>query len=149
MSTKPPNPNDFLPFTQAANFFNASYSFLLLSIEVIWENAPGKERHGLARNIQVAMKSILGPLAAYICNTPIIGEPDKRAGPTFEMWDFETNDQSKYTALDQLKAMRDAMPEDLKKDTFLVDMWTWVDQLHPLPSPPVSASTGVTTAPNV
>lgn len=75
---------------------DASFCYLLLTIEMLWSVSPGSHRTNLLGNISPLMIDILGPLAQLLL-TQQIG--DKVAAPCFNYYHFE----STATALSHLQ----------------------------------------------
>lgn len=75
---------------------DASFCYLLLTIETLWTVNPGTRRTNLLGNIFLLMIEILGLLARFLLTQPL---GDRVAGPCFNYYPF----QSIATALGDLQ----------------------------------------------
>ncbi|KAG2110790.1 ferritin-like-domain-containing protein [Suillus clintonianus] len=72
--------------------FNASYCYLLVTIQKTWQVSDLLFRRGLIGNIHSIMIDVMTPLAEFMVNEPF---QDGKAAPPFEFYDVQAEDPSK------------------------------------------------------
>jgi hypothetical protein len=94
-----------------ADLLNASYSYLLLTIENIFATADPTEKGDLVKNgLMVIMPSLISPLANLLVQQPVGDEtPTRYAGPPFQYYDFTASPQ---TPLQQLQSLYEKVAAD-------------------------------------
>lgn len=87
-----------------ADLLNASYSYLLLTIENIFATADPTEKGDLVgKGLMVIMPNLISPLANLLVQQPVGDEtPTRYAGPPFQYYDFTASSQ---TPLQQLQSL--------------------------------------------
>ncbi|TFK70432.1 hypothetical protein BDN72DRAFT_896439 [Pluteus cervinus] len=107
---------------------DAIYSYLLLTIEKLWQlEDRSKRRNIVTRNLHGLMGGALGPFADFLVNQRITPESEFFAGPPFRKYDFGAK-----PAKDQLKDLIQKTVAAYPDEATLVDIQTKIGNLVPL-----------------
>ncbi|KAF8597163.1 hypothetical protein BDV93DRAFT_610515 [Ceratobasidium sp. AG-I] len=93
--------------------FDASYSYLLLSIEKCW--APNSPREDLIQNILGLMTDVMKPIAEFLVTQPLDDGSGENAGPPFNHFEFRSVATAHSQLMEVIKAATDAYPTDKMK----------------------------------
>ncbi|TFK64360.1 hypothetical protein BDN72DRAFT_881553 [Pluteus cervinus] len=91
-------------FYEALIACDAIYSYLLLSIEKLWQYDPGNEearKEVIGKNVRGLMAHALGPLAKFLVKQPLSSNAKKFAAPPFRKYNF-TSDKLALGQLEEL-----------------------------------------------
>jgi hypothetical protein len=88
--------------------FDASYCFLLLTIEKLWDISSTDSRRDLVLgNLYSIMKGVLAPLAQFLVQQPI-GKHGHTAGPSFSFYRFKEGESALAQVQAEMQAAIDA-----------------------------------------
>ncbi len=105
-----PKTADFDPALQrASNVFNAAYSYLLVTLDEIYEPLSAADRAELVQRLYSLMVQVMSPVGKYLAGQPHAPGSAVHAGPTFEFYEFE----SVATAGEELAALVDGLAEPI------------------------------------
>ena len=115
-----------------SNLFNASYCYLLLSIERVWSIHSEQSRREILKHPAKIIDSVLDPIASRLLRIPAAHNPDLVLAPCFQYFEFRKEGERFVGPHEELEALREDLIRSAPEETPEESVWQVLDSLEHL-----------------